>query len=208
MTGWEVCKAVNQKISYTKSQWDQVYMHSMWTSRWGLIWLWTEHYILCNMHTRPDSRFVPSQWETALLCNDVSHWLGANLESVLHTLLLCLVLLWLIFFPGCHPIHLPITLRVTSQALGNHITSYVSNTAFVSHSTLVLSFYIVLTLFIIMKSTWWFAGGMVAPSHLQTIIMTYDIFYTLGWLVSQMLQHNNTGKQIMTSWNLRMNNEG
>ena len=25
----------------------------------------------------------PNQWETALLCNDISHWLGANLESVL-----------------------------------------------------------------------------------------------------------------------------
>ena len=24
------------------------------------------------------SRFAPSQWETALLCNDVSHWLGTN----------------------------------------------------------------------------------------------------------------------------------
>ena len=32
---------------------------------------------------RADSRFVPSQWETALLCNDVSHWLGTNLESAL-----------------------------------------------------------------------------------------------------------------------------
>ena len=30
---------------------------------------------------RADSKFVPCQWETALLCNDVSHWLGANLES-------------------------------------------------------------------------------------------------------------------------------
>ena len=30
-----------------------------------------------------DSRLVPSQWETLLLCNDVSHWLGANLESAL-----------------------------------------------------------------------------------------------------------------------------
>ena len=29
------------------------------------------------------SRFAPSQWETALLCNDVSHWLGASLESAL-----------------------------------------------------------------------------------------------------------------------------
>ena len=30
-----------------------------------------------------DSRFAPSQWETALLCNDVSHWLNASLESAL-----------------------------------------------------------------------------------------------------------------------------
>ena len=29
---------------------------------------------------RADSRFVPSQWETALLCNDVSHWLGTSLD--------------------------------------------------------------------------------------------------------------------------------
>ena len=32
---------------------------------------------------RSDFRFAPSQWETALLCNDVSRWLGANLESAL-----------------------------------------------------------------------------------------------------------------------------
>ena len=30
-----------------------------------------------------DSRFVPSQWETSLQSNGVSHWLGANLESAL-----------------------------------------------------------------------------------------------------------------------------
>ena len=33
--------------------------------------------------SRTDSRLGPGQWETALLCNDVSHWLGANLESAL-----------------------------------------------------------------------------------------------------------------------------
>ena len=33
---------------------------------------------------RADSIFAPSQWETALLCNDVSYWLGASLESALH----------------------------------------------------------------------------------------------------------------------------
>ena len=31
-----------------------------------------------------DSRFVPRQWETALHCNDFSHWLAASLESALY----------------------------------------------------------------------------------------------------------------------------
>ena len=44
-----------------------------------------EHVIECHLEicNRADSRFVPSQWETTLLCNDVSHWLGASLESTL-----------------------------------------------------------------------------------------------------------------------------
>ena len=37
-----------------------------------------------EVYIRADSRFAPSQWETALLCNDVSHWLGANLKSALY----------------------------------------------------------------------------------------------------------------------------
>ena len=36
------------------------------------------------MYYRADSRFASSQWETALLYNDVSHWLGANLESAMY----------------------------------------------------------------------------------------------------------------------------
>ena len=40
---------------------------------------------------RTVSRFVPSQWEAALLGNDVSHWLGANLEYALMYTLLCFV---------------------------------------------------------------------------------------------------------------------
>ena len=36
-----------------------------------------------HCYVRADSRFAPSKWETALLCNDVSHWLGTSLESVL-----------------------------------------------------------------------------------------------------------------------------
>ena len=35
---------------------------------------------------RADSRFAPNQCETTLLCNDVSHWLGANLDSTLYLL--------------------------------------------------------------------------------------------------------------------------
>ena len=38
---------------------------------------------------RADSRFTPSRWETVLLCNDVSHWLGSSLESAV--VLQCLV---------------------------------------------------------------------------------------------------------------------
>ena len=34
-----------------------------------------------NRCCRDDSRFAHNQWETALLCNDLLHWLGANLES-------------------------------------------------------------------------------------------------------------------------------
>ena len=37
-----------------------------------------------NIIGRAYSRFAPSQWETALLCNDVSHWLDASLEWALY----------------------------------------------------------------------------------------------------------------------------
>ena len=43
--------------------------------------------LIYTLH-RADSRFAPSQWETALLSNDISHWLGANLESALPQCLL------------------------------------------------------------------------------------------------------------------------
>ena len=37
------------------------------------------------MEYRADSRFAPSQWETSLQSNAISHSLGANLESALET---------------------------------------------------------------------------------------------------------------------------
>ena len=46
---------------------------------------WSVLYDVCRniviLRSRADSRFAPSQWETALLCNGVSHWLGTSLES-------------------------------------------------------------------------------------------------------------------------------
>ena len=36
------------------------------------------------LYYRADSKLVPSQWETSLQSNAVSHWLGASLESALH----------------------------------------------------------------------------------------------------------------------------
>ena len=65
-------------------------------------WFWNNHIIApvtvmwpCRlwvklMITKPpqsinhDSRLAPSQWETSLQSNAVSHWLGANLESILN----------------------------------------------------------------------------------------------------------------------------
>ena len=45
------------------------------------------HVILVrDTYFRADSRFPPSQWEAALLCNDDSYWLGTSLESALYSL--------------------------------------------------------------------------------------------------------------------------
>ena len=44
---------------------------------WDIV---VENNMILNI-IRADSRFAPSQWDKALLYNDVSHWLGANLES-------------------------------------------------------------------------------------------------------------------------------
>ena len=48
---------------------------------------------------RADSSFAPSQWEAAILCNDVfSHWLSTRLESALH------------IFEGCQTNNITITI--------------------------------------------------------------------------------------------------
>ena len=58
------------------------------------IWRWphfriglsTPEYVVSTLNCNPvkaDSMLAPSQWETSLQSNTVSHWLGANLESAL-----------------------------------------------------------------------------------------------------------------------------
>ena len=42
-------------------------------------WCWSFLHI-----SRQQSRYAPSQWETLLQCNNVSHWLGAYLNWSLH----------------------------------------------------------------------------------------------------------------------------
>ena len=41
------------------------------------------NFLITIDYFRADSRLPPSQWETSLQSNAVSHWLGANLESAL-----------------------------------------------------------------------------------------------------------------------------
>ena len=57
------------------------------------VFMWFElgtlHTVLQGLY-RDDSRFAPSQWETVLLCNEVSHWLGTSQElALLYTWGIC-----------------------------------------------------------------------------------------------------------------------
>ena len=42
---------------------------------------WSSCIAIHIYNSRADSRLAASQWETPLLCNDFSHWLGASLVS-------------------------------------------------------------------------------------------------------------------------------
>ena len=58
------------------------YVHISWIL--DLIMLSLSKIRINNGHdNRADSRLAPSQWETSLQGNTVSHWLGTNLESAL-----------------------------------------------------------------------------------------------------------------------------
>ena len=60
---------INNRLWGESAGWDQ--------------WIPVGRKAIAWIYRRADSRVTPSQWETPLLCNGVSHWLGANLESAL-----------------------------------------------------------------------------------------------------------------------------
>ena len=82
--------------------------------------------------SRADSRFAPSQWETTLLCNDVSHWLGASLESTLILMSINLLqdcflmpqLVWVILEPGITEIIFWLSLLILSPAFMSFYVLY------------------------------------------------------------------------------------
>ena len=53
-----------------------------WQLFMSAVTFWPMHHPIWK--SRADSRFAPRQWEMALLCNDVSHWPCACLESALN----------------------------------------------------------------------------------------------------------------------------
>ena len=50
----------------------------------------SESVALCDSISGVILGLMPSQWETSLQSNTVSHWLAANLESALNLILVCL----------------------------------------------------------------------------------------------------------------------
>ena len=59
--------------------------HDGWKAYWGENTCMYTVSVTNMIYNRDDSRFVPSQSQTALLCNDASHWLGASLQSALYS---------------------------------------------------------------------------------------------------------------------------
>ena len=76
------------KISAFSRRWDGTGTWNVCSQETRINWSHIVNNTSANESTqwttgRADSRFSSSQWETALLCNDVSHLLGASLESAL-----------------------------------------------------------------------------------------------------------------------------
>ena len=72
---------ISQKSHHISPSWPKCRV-TIESNLWKMVLL-RDSTVSTNIN-RDHSRFAPSEWETVLLCNDVSHWLGASLESALH----------------------------------------------------------------------------------------------------------------------------
>ena len=88
---------LNKRFSkQSRGWWFETLSRSLWRhcdgpQKYRLVGCWMTTWVIyhklhCMYRPTAGSRFAPSQWETALLCNDVSHWLGASLDSALQIL--------------------------------------------------------------------------------------------------------------------------
>ena len=77
--GWPLCNMRHRLASDTWRSWEKRLRGSFHTGA-----VVETKYVLPMMDTHirgTYSRFAPNQWETSLLSNAVSHWLGTSLES-------------------------------------------------------------------------------------------------------------------------------
>ena len=85
---YETQKYHCEKFCHSTNTYNRQPIVHLWNSLWNIVY---QNMILCAAQQRQVyilmaySRFAPSQWEAAFLCNDVSHWLGASLVSSLHS---------------------------------------------------------------------------------------------------------------------------
>ena len=79
----------------------------------GKVSVWERYNLPHDFQTqyKAESMLAPNQWETSLQSNAVSHWFGANLESVLQYLIGHIA--WQLFPPPLHMCHLLLS-RVTA----------------------------------------------------------------------------------------------
>ena len=87
MTAQLLCHVQNFiTITSLRFVWAESNFHRIWITMVKSFVTWaprSETFTACPELIRADSRFAPSQCETLLQSNAVSHWLGANLESAL-----------------------------------------------------------------------------------------------------------------------------
>ena len=90
----DICMNIRQKLCIFTISWKHDNM-KRWP--WSSVFMWFRYELnifallrylykfwqMLIVSYRADSMFAPSQWETGLLCNDVSHWLDASLKSAL-----------------------------------------------------------------------------------------------------------------------------